>query len=410
MHENEIAVSRSALQISAPTELDAPVAGPAQGMPLLGGVASSGSQLMAVWFDNFTVLGAQFEFDGGLANTPFTIGAAVIGSASLAFGGGVYLVAWSTGAGNSSDIVARRFDVNGAPLDAKELVICNAPQAQFHPRVAFDGTRFVIVWEDWRAGSGNLDIYATSVTVAGAVAGATGFVVEAAPLTQFFPSVDCAADQCLVTSVENGIFVERVQSGATVLDTSIFVAAAAYLPRVVVATDAGYLLAWTDTDDAGLQLVRATRVDRSAALLDGSGFTATTSHQAAAVDSAASLGGQSIVLWESNDGTNIDVRATPINLQGAVLDPLGWAVGDSPENDFNASVTTANGAYFVGYQHLVPAAGPESLGRYLTPTGQRSAPFTIGVKVNSETVGEVASDGTRFVAVWRDRPERTCPA
>lgn len=66
---------------------------------------------------------------------------------AVAYGGGVYLVAWS---GNerewAGDVFASRVGRDGAVLDTPALVLSDPVEADFVPSVAFDGHDFVVVW------------------------------------------------------------------------------------------------------------------------------------------------------------------------------------------------------------------------------------------------------------------------
>jgi hypothetical protein len=111
-------------------------------------------------------------------------GCGVQGKCSVAFGNGVYLVAWQDGAenadtdGSGTDIFCARITPDGKALDSKGIPVCKAKDHQLRPKVAFGGGVFLIVWEDYRSGTDG-DIYAARVNPEGKVLDPDGFPVAA---------------------------------------------------------------------------------------------------------------------------------------------------------------------------------------------------------------------------------------
>jgi hypothetical protein len=112
----------------------------------------------------------------------------------LAVGDSTALVVWKRGPGSSltEDILARRIGP-GVTLLGANIDVSTASLAQQSPQVGFDGDQFIVAWQDTRANAATYlfdkrtDIYASRVTLAGAVldpAGmplATDFMPEASP-------------------------------------------------------------------------------------------------------------------------------------------------------------------------------------------------------------------------------------
>lgn len=99
------------------------------------------------------------------------------------FGNTYYLAVWSDGNRSpnkkSSDIYCARIDsATGQSLDPNGILVCNADYNQSHPMVAFDGTNFLVVWEDFR-NNRNYDVYGARVTEAGVVLDPNGFPIMA---------------------------------------------------------------------------------------------------------------------------------------------------------------------------------------------------------------------------------------
>jgi hypothetical protein len=70
---------------------------------------------------------------------------------------------------SETDIYAQRLGQDGGTLwGAGGLLVCDAPDYQFSPRAAADGTGgAIIAWNDYRVGTGYLDIYAQRIGASG---------------------------------------------------------------------------------------------------------------------------------------------------------------------------------------------------------------------------------------------------
>ena len=117
--------------------------------------------------------------------------------------------------------------------------------------MAFDGTSYLVVWEDWRGGLA--DVRAASVSPGGSVL-AADLLISGAALHQTQPAVACGSGACLVVWRDGrtggpDVYGTRV-TGATVVDTAglPISRAGSSQGRPAVASDGnGYLVVWNDT-------------------------------------------------------------------------------------------------------------------------------------------------------------------
>jgi hypothetical protein len=142
-------------------------------------VAFDGEKYLVVWgkFNGqYDIYGAKVGTDGQVsAEFPISSAPGEQIEASIAFGGGIYLVVWrntSSGSGPAAttDIYGARVSPEGTVLDPTGLQICTAPGVQGSPQVIFDGTNFFGIWIDGRrnpVNSGFFDINGARVTPAG---------------------------------------------------------------------------------------------------------------------------------------------------------------------------------------------------------------------------------------------------
>jgi len=145
-----------------------------------------------------------------------------------AFGGDVYLVAWCDGSRQAdrptADVYCARVEAaTGKPLDSGGIPVCTARDLQQWPAVAFDGTNFLVVWQDFRSGR-HYDIYAARVSPKGEVLDPNGLPVATGSYNQGRPGVVFAGGRYLVVWMDArrypvyGIFAARVTPAGEVLD------------------------------------------------------------------------------------------------------------------------------------------------------------------------------------------------
>ena len=97
---------------------------------------------------------------------------------AVASNGTDYLAVWADDRGGDVDVYGARVSQSGAVLDSLGIPIGVAINAQQAPAVAFDGTNYLVVWSDGRRGSGS-DIYGARVSPAGSVLDPSGLALSA---------------------------------------------------------------------------------------------------------------------------------------------------------------------------------------------------------------------------------------
>lgn len=169
-------------------------------------VASSADGYLVVWqagrLMNGNLVGARLDASGAAVDVaPFPISLAADDQErpQLAFGGGVYLVVWQDLRNRRDyDVRAARVTPAGAVLDGEGILVAGGPHNQASPRVSFDGTDFVVVWESFK--SGLYEVHAARLAPDGTVKDPQGVPVARAPsgaypgFHRFLPAVASAAD------------------------------------------------------------------------------------------------------------------------------------------------------------------------------------------------------------------------
>ena len=195
---------------------------------------------------------------------------------SIAFGAGEYLVVYRDGNEGQTSvsvpfaISAVRLSRAGEILDAAPIVLYNEGPRVTIPSVAFDGTRFLVVWEAPPTSASGIDVYGAYVDPSGTAMPA--FPVANGPGAQSTPCVAAAPDGTALVVYLNSVSTDpQVRVHGTVLGpmstikpdflvSSATAPANAIGPTVVYGGGASndFLVGWTD--DCSPQLAWAEHV------------------------------------------------------------------------------------------------------------------------------------------------------
>jgi hypothetical protein len=300
-------------------------------------VAWDGTNYLVVWADvrgttGSDIRAARVSPAGALVDaTPIVVSAASADQTlpSVAFDGTNYLVVWQDQRVSADkDIRAARVTPAGVVLDLASIAI-SQPGNQVNPSVGFDGTNYVVVWEDQR--NQISDIWAARVSPAGALV--STFAVSTATGQQVQPALACAAGTCLAAwrDQRNGgpdVYGARI-GGSGVLDPAgiaISRASSSQGLPAVAGDGTRFLVAWSDTRN-GTSDVYGSRIGADGVVADPAGIAISTAPGAQQVTAAAHEGKYFLVVWEDGrSGTGFDVYGARVGGDAAILDPGGFLV------------------------------------------------------------------------------------
>ena len=279
--------------------------------------------------------------------------------AAVAFDGTNYLVVWEDRRTGSTDLYCARMTPDGEVLDPNGIVIAAERNAQGTPAVAFDGMNYLVVWDDWRF-SMNPNIYGARVTTGGVVLDTTAIPVSTAVDGQTNPAIAFDGTNYLVAwedwragTLAPDIYCTRVSPSGSVLDTAgvVVSAAAEDQTRPAVAFNGtDYVVVWEDTRVAGLDIYGA-RVSQAATVLDPGGIAVSTATWTQQYPSVACDGSNCLVVWEDmRSDYNGDVYGARISPAGAVLDPVGLPISPAESYQLRPSLVFVQGTYFVAWE------------------------------------------------------------
>ena len=331
-------------------------------------------------------------------------------SPSLALGDSSYLVVWGDHRGLDGDIYAARVDdSSGRVFDPSGIAISNWPDHKWFASVASDGSDYLAVWMDYRNGAG-YDIYGARVTQSGDVLDPQGIPISCATGSQSYPSVAFNGTNYLVVwedwrdGFHSYIFGTRISLSGVVLDSSGIPISAGpsqhwdYYPSIV-SNGRDYLVVWGQD----WQRVRAARVDSSGTVLDQGGMTVSDSVDRVVYPSAASDGYNYLVTWEHRG----DIFGARVSQSGTILDPTAIPICTTDGYQHLPSVDFDGAKYFVAWQDQ--RHGCDIYGARVDTAGMVLEPLGIEICAIPEYQGLpfVGFDGANHFVVWEDARDGT---
>lgn len=239
---------------------------------------------------------------------------------AVAFDGANYLVVWSDARDHRSpDLWAARVAGDGSVIDTLSFPIATTPGTQMRPAVTFDGTQYVVVWEDYKAEMGvESDIRAAlvsttgDVTVLGAVSGSSA--------NETLPAIESNGNGALVAWIENGQVVGSMLSGTTFGPTFALTtgAEAKRDPAIDSIPGGNYLVVYTQVAGATADDTYGQFVAPSSSLVGGA-ITISNS-PVATRNPSVSFDGTNFNVVFSSYFTGVDIYGTRVTPGGAVLD------------------------------------------------------------------------------------------
>ncbi|WP_395818481.1 Ig-like domain-containing protein [Archangium minus] len=298
-------------------------------------VTSSATSYLVFWNDQqaLDLIGTRVSTAGTVLDpSGFTlsIGANSEIRASVAFDGTSYLVVWEDDRHGTTDIRGTRVSASGTVLDPTGLVISNASDHQRNPAVAFNGTHFLVVWEDTRDNF-RRDLYGARVSPDGTVLEPTGFIISAHTDGQVKPAVASDGTNFLVAwTGSGGMMGTRVSPSGAVLDPAFLTfSTVAGQDHAAIAFDGtNYLVIWTRYDYTNrFHELYGTRVSKAGAVLDKTSLYLTSaSYPIDDPQPALAFNGTHYLLVVSHlisyTSSETDLRAVRLGTNGAVIDSI----------------------------------------------------------------------------------------
>jgi len=361
------------------------------GVALSSGTEEQWSPAVAGFWDDFLVVwqdarnnpntmlsdiyGAAVESGRDLAAYPdgeVSVSANAQLAPKVAANGTNYLVVWADNRNtitNGWDIYGLRLDQDGTLLDTSAIAICTATNHQTDPAVAAQGTNYLVVWSDLRNATSNVpsaDVYGAVVDLTGAVSPKEGFPI------------------CLATNDQNR--------------------------PAVTALGGGYLAVWQDARNSLPSVVRldiyGTRVSSTGEVLDPDGLAVCTNLLNQTTPVAAGNASQALVAWtDFRSGPNTDVYGARVATDGTVLDTNAAPICTTAGAQSGPAVATDGTGYFVAWTD--PRASGSAADIYGTKVSADGLVyptngFPIRVAAGQQSAPTVAFNGLDYLVAWQE--------
>ncbi|HSH16259.1 MAG TPA: immunoglobulin domain-containing protein [Verrucomicrobiae bacterium] len=337
--------------ISAEFDLDSPVTTAAPSAQFSPAAASDGTDYLVIWHDNRNGAGldlyAARVTGGGVVLDPsgFAISTALNDQwqAAVAYNGTNYLVAWQDARNGGQDIYAARVTPSGQVLETNGLPVATIANDQRVPAVASLNGDFLVTWQDGRNGAANQDIYAARITGGGTLVETNGFVVSNAANSQSAPANAVVGTNYVVvwhdfrSGVSLDVYAARVTPGGTLLDANAFVVSAAANDQwniAIASAGATGLITWQDGRNGTDDDLYGARVNESGGVLDAAGLAISQQAHQQRLPAVGGLGENFFVTWQdSRLGAGFDLYGTTVNSANGTIGSVAGTLIAQAAND-----------------------------------------------------------------------------
>jgi len=386
-------------------------------------IAFDGTNYFVVWNDirggssSNDLYGARVAPNGAVLDPegiPISTAIYQQSSPSVIFGEANYLVVWEDSrSGSSYDIYGARVDQNGMVLDSEGILISIATYAQYSPSTAFDGMHYLVVWSDYRDGAFS-DIYGARVASNGTVLEPSGIPISTAANSQKDPSVAFDGTNYLVVweDYRSGVYYPyiygaRVTTSGTVLDPEgIPISTAAQQPHYpsIAFDGTNYLVVWEDFRSGSSYDIYGARVDQNGTVLDTTGIPISTGTYEQRWPTVAFDDTNYLVVWANYGGGSYNIYGARVSQDGVVLDPFGIAISNAPYDQYYPFISFDGMHYLVVWSDYRDGAFSDIYGARVAPSGTVLDPegIPISTAANHQRRPSVAYDGINYLVVWED--------
>ena len=263
---------------------------------------------------------------------------------SVSFDSTNYLVVWQDDRNGDWDIYGARVAQSGTVLDTTGLPISNETNTQRSPSIVFGGMEYLVVWGDKRNGDYDY-IYAARVSLSGTVVDSSGIFISASEDWNGNPAIAFDGTNYLVVwenfrylyypDVDFDIYGVRVDQSGTVIDTTEihFTSNLWWQVHPAIMFDGiNYLVVWRNGEQyywpypGDWRDIHGKRVSQSGVILD-SIIVISDAPEGQILPAVAFDGTNYFVVWEDRRSTlSHDIFGSRVSTSGSVVDPAGIVI------------------------------------------------------------------------------------
>jgi hypothetical protein len=388
-------------------------------------VAFDGTNYFCVWDDrrNLTIgyndiYGTFVATDGSVLDS---IGISIISSDTIPyispfviFDGVNYRVAWSDYRSGHTDIYGVKISPSGIILDSISVLASTSANIQEYSSSAFDGTNYLVVWEDFNNGS-DYEIRCARISQTGVLLDTIPTQVTSVAKDQrmsqvaFLDPYYFAVWEDKRNSGYPDIYGARIhKSGITVDTNSICITPSSNWTShpSVAAGDSNFFVVWADY--ISQWQIRGARISTSGVLIDTSSIGIATTNGYHEEPRVIFDGTNYFVTWKRT-GNRSDIWGARVNQNGILLDTSGIVISDAISNQASPSVAFGGSYYFVAwddirYYTIWDWDSCDIFGARIDQSG--SVIDTGGIIISQAPYAQrypsVTFDGSDFIVAWQD--------
>jgi len=298
------------------------------------------------------------------------------------------------------------------PADTSSWLVSSSGCSQNEPAIAFDGTNYLVVWQEWR--KTGADILACRVAPDGTILDPDGIVIAATEDYDALPGVAACGDRFLVVwtrlSTDYAWSARgcRVAGDGTVLDPQSIILAPGQIgfDPAVAADGNNWFVAWTDVRPGGGETrVFGSRVSRDGVVLEPQGVQLSFLDGRQWTPAAVGWNGTHyLVAWDhdTRQDESRSICGTRVTPQAVVLDSPEVRVSRPSSQTYSPGIASDGRDWLVvwqdgGYEfYAVLGARVSAQGAVLD-----TAPVVIGHRYQwFIRLPRVAHDGSEYQVVW----------
>lgn len=325
-----------------------------------------------------------------------------------------YMVVWANQSDiTGSDIHGALYNSDGSRFSSEDIIISEAYDDQKNPSVAFDGNRFLVVWQDENISSS--DIHGALVDEQGPVPGFADILLTDAINNQVFPKVVFRKPDALfkepqylvvwqdTRSDDGDIYGTRVSvDGFSVDGSGVPLAPPTGVqgkPAIAVG-ETHSLLVWEQDSGSANAKIRGTLLpagDWTPGFDFGVG-TGSNARQTAPSVAFHAASNNYFVVWSDarNTATGNDIYGTRVSSGGTVWDASGFPISNGPGAQLAPAIATAGDNVLAVWQDARDSSINDIFGNRLSADGGvvAGSDFSIRSTTYAQTpaVGPVATD------------------
>ena len=295
--------------------------------------------------------------------------------------------------------------------------------------VAFNGTVYLVVWQDEREPSSG-DVYGARVTPGGQVLDPDGFPISAAPNNQAYPLPRVAAcgNTFLViwnylpngSTTEHDVYGCRVDPNGNVQDPNGFLVASGSSQKSyanLASNGINWLVVWRDSRTDTNGDIYGAFVSTNGSLLAPGIFGVCTAPSSQGVSGIASNGKDYFVAWHDyrNGSTrDWDIYGTLVSANGTISSPGGMLIAGAAHAQWFPNVASDGSGFLVTWEdernEVTFLTDADIYGARIGPSGTLLTPSSIPIclAAGNQLDPSAAFDGTNYFVVWSD--DRNNPA